>query len=71
MNDIYISRKELHLAAFVKASGATLLDFDKTTGSFIFESDTTTEKQFRINHTNSCCRKTDVELFQLKKFLTC
>ena len=61
-----IHRKQLHLAAYMKAHGATFLDFSED--YFIFESDKT-ESEWRIAHSNSCCVKTDVELFALKRFL--
>jgi|JMBY01.1.fsa_nt_gi hypothetical protein len=66
MNEIKIPRTELHLAAYVKSHGASFIDF--ANGCFIFESDTT-ENEWRVAHSNSCCLKTDVELFTLKKFL--
>jgi len=66
MNEVRIPRTELHLAAYVKAHGGGFLNF--ADGCFIFESDKP-ENEWRVAHSNSCCLKTDVELFTLKKFL--
>jgi len=63
---IEISRKELHLAAYLKSHGADFVDFKND--CFIFES-RRTESTWRVEHSNSCCLKTDVELFALKRFL--
>lgn len=62
---LQFSRRELHLAAFVKASGAKLIEY--TAGVFIFESDRS-EVEFRILHSNSEALQVDRELFTLKSF---
>jgi hypothetical protein len=62
---IYISKRELHLAAFIKHQGATLLDY--TSGQFVFES-LLTEVALRVLHSNSEALKVDRELFTLKAF---
>jgi len=62
---IQISKRELHLAAFIKHTGATLLDYKS--GQFIFES-TLTEVELRVMHSNSEALKVDRELFTLKAF---
>jgi len=66
MIEIRIPRSELHLAAYLKSHGADFMNFSD--GCFIFESDLP-ETEWRVAHSNSCCLKTDVELFTLKKFL--
>ena len=65
MITIYISRRELHLAAFLKASGVKFIDYKS--GSFIFESDKS-EVELRVEHSNSDALKVDRELFTLKTF---
>jgi len=62
---IEISRKELHLAAYMKAHGAEFIDFSND--CFVFNSDRP-ETEWRVAHINSCCLKTDTELFALKRF---
>jgi hypothetical protein len=58
--------KELHLAAFMKYNGATFTGF--RSGRFLFLSDKT-EAEWRVRHSNSCCRGVDNELITLRKFL--
>jgi hypothetical protein len=58
--------KDLHLAAYMKFHGATFTMFQG--GFFYFESNIT-ESEWRVRHSNSCCRGVDNELFSLKKFL--
>lgn len=62
---IHISKRELHLAAFIKHHGATLIDY--RSGQFIFES-SMTEVELRVLHSNSEALKVDRELFTLKAF---
>jgi hypothetical protein len=62
---INISRKELHLAAYMKASGAEFVSYKL--GSFIFESDIS-DSEWRVLHSNSEALKVDRELFTLKAF---
>jgi|TARA_R110000782_G_scaffold3684_10_gene13341 hypothetical protein len=62
---IQISKRELHLAAFIKHQGAVLLDYKS--GQFIFESQLT-EVELRVQHSNSESLKVDRELFTLKAF---
>lgn len=57
---------DLHFAAYVKAKGGS---FEGMNGRrFIFTSDRSPE-EWKVEHTNSCCRKVDKELFELKRFL--
>jgi len=58
--------KELHLAAYIKSNGAEFLGFEN--GSFVFNSDKSLG-QWRVEHSNSCCRRVDQELINLRKFL--
>jgi hypothetical protein len=62
---IQISKRELHLAAYIKQQGAVLLDYKS--GQFIFESQLT-EVELRVQHSNSESLKVDRELFTLKAF---
>lgn len=62
---VQFSKRELHLAAYVKASGAKFIDYKS--GVFIFESDVS-EVELRIQHSNSEALKVDRELFTLKSF---
>lgn len=62
---IYISRRELHLAAYIKATGANFIDYKN--GSFIFETEQS-ETTLRVMHSNSESLKVDRELFTLKTF---
>ncbi len=62
---IQISKRELHLAAFIKNYGAILLDYKS--GQFIFESELT-EVALRVLHSKSEALKVDRELFTLKAF---
>jgi len=62
---ISISKRELHLAAFIKASGAKFIDY--RSGVFVFESDIT-EVEYRVTHSNSEALRVDRELFTLKSF---
>jgi len=62
---IQISKRELHLAAFIKHHGASLLDYKS--GQFIFESELT-EVELRVLHSKSEALKVDRELFTLKAF---
>jgi len=64
---IQFSKRELHLAAYVKASGAKFIDYKS--GIFIFESDIS-EVELRILHSNSEALRVDRELFTLKSFFT-
>jgi hypothetical protein len=62
---INIPRRELHLAAYLKAMGIKFIDYKF--GNFIFESDIS-EVQLRVQHSNSEALKVDRELFTLKTF---
>lgn len=57
---------ELHLAAYMKYNGASFLGF--RSGRFLFSTDRT-EAEWRVRHSNSCCRGVDNELITLRKFL--
>jgi hypothetical protein len=63
---IHISAKELHLAAFIKAKGGRLLNFDNH--EFVFETDLS-ETDWRITHSNSEALLVDRELLTLKQFI--
>lgn len=68
MFEIKISSRDMHLAAYMKANGAELVAASKTDFGFVFRS-TTSEAQWRINHSNSCCKRVDDELLSLKRML--
>jgi hypothetical protein len=61
-----IKVRPLHLAAYIKTHGGVLLDIEDE--QFVFESEKTT-KQWRIEHSVSCCRKVDKELIDLRNLL--
>jgi hypothetical protein len=58
--------KDLHLAAYMKYHGAVFTEY--RSGYFWFETDLS-ESEWRVRHSNSCCRGVDFELLSLKKFL--
>ncbi len=62
---IRIPKRELHLAAYIKAAGAQYVNYKQ--GSFIFESEIT-EVEWRVRHSNSEALRVDRELFTLKTF---
>ncbi len=62
---IRIPKRELHLAAYIKAAGAQFVNYKQ--GSFIFESEIT-EVEWRVRHSNSEALRVDRELFTLKTF---
>lgn len=62
---IKIPRRELHLAAYIKAAGATFVEYKM--GAFFFETDVP-EVEWRVRHSNSEALKVDRELFTLKTF---
>jgi hypothetical protein len=66
MNTIYIPRRELHLAAFIKSLGTKFITFQDE--CFVFESNIQ-EVILRVQHSNSEALKVDRELFTLKAFL--
>lgn len=58
--------RQLHLAAYIKANGATFHGcVDRV---FTFTSDKSLDA-WRVEHANSCCRRVDIELIELRKFL--
>tara|TARA_B110000259_G_C13819482_1_gene324092 strand:- start:193 stop:399 length:207 start_codon:yes stop_codon:yes gene_type:complete len=63
---IQISSKELHFAAYVKATGARLIEFNNNT--FVFET-AEEENALRIKHSNSEALLVDRELLTLKQFV--
>lgn len=61
-----IETRELHLAAYMKASGASFQGHEG--GNFVFLSEKSLS-EWRVAHSNSCCRRVDLELISLRKFL--
>lgn len=61
-----IKVRNIHLAAYIKANGGVVKGYKD--GKFIFESDKTFD-DWNILHSNSCCRKVDQELINLKIFV--
>lgn len=61
-----IKVRPLHLAAYIKTQGGVLLDIEDE--QFVFESEKST-KEWRIQHSASCCRKVDKELIDLRNLL--
>lgn len=62
---IKIPRRELHLAAYIKACGGDFIEYKM--GSFCFESEVA-EADWRVKHSNSESLRVDRELFTLKTF---
>ena len=62
---LFIPKRELHLAAYLKATGVKFVDYKQ--GNFIFESEHS-EVALRIAHSNSEALLVDRELFTLKTF---
>lgn len=61
-----IKIRALHLAAYIKAHGGTLLDIEKD--NFVFETNKTIS-EWRVEHASSCCRHVDRELIDLRSML--
>lgn len=61
-----IETKNLHFAAYLKANGAVFQGLDR--GAFRFESERP-EREWRVQHSNSCCRRVDLELIDLRRLL--
>jgi hypothetical protein len=64
--EVKISSRELNLAAYMKANGATLTAF--VGGVFVFNTEDS-ESQWRVRHSNSCCVKVDNEMLTLKRMI--
>lgn len=58
--------RQLHLAAYIKANGATFIGCADRV--FTFVSDKSLD-DWRVEHSNSCCRRVDMQLIELRKFL--
>lgn len=58
--------KDLHLAAYMKSNGAKFLGHESK--HFVFE-DTKALGEWRVEHSNSCCRRVDLELISLRKLM--
>lgn len=63
---IAVPKRDIHLAAFMKAHGATLLAFKDN--KFFLESDTS-EMEWRVQHAASDALKVDQELLTLRRFV--
>jgi hypothetical protein len=66
MEKISISKKEMHLAAYMKAHGAKLLDYKD--GKFYFHT-TISETDWRVEHAGSDALRVDQELLVLRRFV--
>lgn len=62
-----IDTKQLHFAAYLKAHDVTFLGLQPS-GAFRFTSERP-ESDWQIEHLNSCCRRVDRELIDLRKLL--
>ena len=58
--------RDLHFAAYLKTNGAEFLSYANK--AFRFRSDQSVG-QWRVKHANSCCRRVDLELLELRKFI--
>jgi hypothetical protein len=66
MNIMTISKRDLHLAAYIKAHGGELTGYKN--GSFHFESDIP-ESEWRVKHASSDALRVDQELLVLRRFV--
>lgn len=58
--------RQLHLAAYIKANGGELLScVDR---EFTFRS-VRPLHEWEVEHSNSCCRRVDLQLIELRRFL--
>lgn len=67
MYTVTVERREIHLAAYMKASGASLVKAGPDFG-FVFETDRSLN-DWRVEHSNSHALAVDRELLTLKRFL--
>lgn len=68
MQTITVERREIHLAAYMKTQGASLVKAGPEFG-FIFETDRSLN-DWRVEHSNSLALAVDRELLTLKRFLS-
>jgi hypothetical protein len=66
MKGFRVQVRDLHLAAYMKYHGAEFLGFENSLFTFSSEM---SEAEWRVRHSNSCCRGVDAELINLRKFL--
>lgn len=66
MHKIIISKRDLHLAAYIKAHGCNLTGYKN--GSFHFESEIP-ESEWRVQHASSDALRVDQELLVLRRFV--
>jgi hypothetical protein len=66
MNKMTISKRDLHLAAYIKAHGGELVSYKN--GNFYFESDVP-ESEWRVKHASSDALRVDQELLVLRRFV--
>jgi hypothetical protein len=67
---IELTRKDLHLAAYMKTHGARLERVDRRGGEVVFVfASADTETEWRVRHSNSEALQVDRELLTLKRFL--
>lgn len=65
MKTVLVAKRELHLAAYMKANGAKLICFDHSQG-FSFQTGRSVT-DWRVEHSNSCCARIDNEMLALKR----
>ena len=66
MFNVSIGSKDMHLAAYMKANGAELQSVTDNKFNFITDMK---ESDWRVKHSNSCCRVVDNELLSLRRML--
>jgi hypothetical protein len=66
MNKIIVLKRDIHLAAYMKAHGAILTGY--TDGKFNFTSDVS-ENDWRVKHASSDALRVDQELLVLRRFV--
>lgn len=57
---------QLHLAAYMKTNGATFIGCANRMFSFTSERSL---DEWRVEHANSCCRRVDMQLIELRRYL--
>jgi hypothetical protein len=55
---------QLHLAAYIKANGGQLAGIVDSDFSFVSDRPLA---EWRIEHSNSCCRRVDIEMIGLRE----
>ncbi len=63
---VRIETRDLHLAAYMKANGASFVGYENRAFCFLSEK---SAMDWKVEHANSCCRRVDKELIDLRKLM--